>query len=79
MLEVDGCEECKTGKGPTMHEMGALMVKLGAVAAVNMDGGGSSTTVIDGKLADWPTNLDNITKSERPVTTILCLTSEKGL
>ena len=82
MLEVDGCEECKSGKGPTMREMGRLLVRLGAVAAVNLDGGGSSTAVARAgdargapvRLLNHPTCNDTLTLCERNVTSVLCVT-----
>eukprot|EP00536_Pseudo-nitzschia_multiseries_P005798 jgi/Psemu1/238814/estExt_Genewise1.C_1160004 len=43
LLVVDGCEHCLRRKGLTLDELADLLVRLGAVYAVNMDGGGSST------------------------------------
>jgi exopolysaccharide biosynthesis protein len=36
------------GKGATLEELSELMIKLGAVDAMNLDGGGSSTMVVNG-------------------------------
>ena len=74
LLDVDGCEECSKGKGPTLHELGDLLVSLGARAAVNMDGGGSSTVIAGGKLINHPTCDDVLKECERKVATILCVT-----
>ena len=52
MLEVDGCEKRKDGKGPTMQDISQMMVNLGASYAVNLDGGGSSTSVVNGTLVN---------------------------
>jgi exopolysaccharide biosynthesis protein len=37
-----------------MNQFGRLMVRLGAVSALNLDGGGSSTMVIRGKVVNRP-------------------------
>lgn len=42
LVTVDGGED---GSGVTLAELSALLVELGAAAAVNLDGGGSSTMV----------------------------------
>jgi Phosphodiester glycosidase len=44
--------------GMTLEEEGALMVALGAVRAVNLDGGGSSTMVVNGRVVNHPTDSD---------------------
>jgi N-acetylglucosamine-1-phosphodiester alpha-N-acetylglucosaminidase len=77
LLEVDGCEPqkgCKFELGRTDADMGALLVQLGAVHAINLDGGGSSTAVEDGKVINRPTSTDQwLVKLERKVTTIVCV------
>lgn len=42
------------GGGMTMSELAQLMVDLGCVEALNLDGGGSSTMVIDGVVVNRP-------------------------
>ncbi len=42
--------------GATLEELAALMLSLGAVEAMNLDGGSSSTMVIDGKVVNSPTS-----------------------
>lgn len=75
MLEVDGCEKCKHGKGPTMQEMALLLAspQVGAVHAINLDGGGSSTTVVNGKVINYPTCVDIGIECQRSVATIACI------
>lgn len=73
MLEVDGCEKCKEGKGPTMKEISDIMVGLGSWYAINLDGGGSSTTVLNGTLVNHPTCVDVIFKCQRKVTSVVCI------
>ena len=48
MVTVDG-RQPKYSVGCTLNELARLMVELGAVEAINLDGGGSSTMVIHGK------------------------------
>ncbi len=42
--------------GLTLNEMGATMLSLGAVNAINFDGGGSSAMAINGKLVNRPSD-----------------------
>ena len=73
MLEVDGCEKCKEGKGPTMKEISEIMLSLGSWYAINLDGGGSSTSVLNGTLVNHPTCVDVIFKCQRKVTSVVCV------
>ena len=79
VLEVDGCEKCPASvggpQGLTLAELADEMVKLGAVYALNLDGGGSSTTVVHGEVADWPTSKDVPLPHplERDVSTVVCI------
>ncbi|HEY9722603.1 MAG TPA: phosphodiester glycosidase family protein, partial [Oscillatoriaceae cyanobacterium] len=51
LVTVDG-RHPKYSVGCTLLELARLMRELGAVQAINLDGGGSSTMVIDGKLVN---------------------------
>ena len=77
LLEVDGCEPqkgCGYTLGKTNHEMAELLIQHGAVNGINLDGGGSSTVVKDGKLINLPTDDDMWPQEgERAVTTITCI------
>lgn len=48
MVTVDGRKKDHS-VGCTLNELGRLMVELGAIEAINLDGGGSSTMVVNGK------------------------------
>lgn len=77
LLQVDGCERCKMSHGPsglTLTDLSQLLVRLGALHAINLDGGGSSVTVVDGKVVDHPRGLNIDLKIERPVTSVVCIT-----
>jgi exopolysaccharide biosynthesis protein len=63
LVTVDGLRrKSKRGKsgetsiGATLEELSNLMLSLGAVEAMNLDGGSSSTMVIDGQLVNEPTS-----------------------
>ncbi len=54
--------------GMTMKELADFMFRLGCVEALNLDGGGSSTMVIEGKVANTPRgNLEEEDKQVTPV------------
>mmetsp|Transcript_10421 Transcript_10421/g.16878 ORF Transcript_10421/g.16878 Transcript_10421/m.16878 type:complete len:278 (+) Transcript_10421:129-962(+) len=73
MLVVDGCETCKSGKGPTLYQMADILISIGAAHAINLDGGGSTTMVMDDKVVNVPTCNDVPIKCQRPVATVTCV------
>ncbi|MEX2505193.1 MAG: phosphodiester glycosidase family protein [Egicoccus sp.] len=44
------------GDGVTLHELGRIMVALGVVDAVNIDGGGSTTMAVNGSISNRPSD-----------------------
>lgn len=52
ILVVDGRQS--RSRGATLKELSAMMYDLGAVDAINLDGGGSSTLVVNNKLVNRP-------------------------
>ena len=54
MLVVDGRSSASSGM--TLAELAQYLINLGAVSAVNYDGGGSSEMVINGKLVNKPSD-----------------------
>ncbi|MEO8000077.1 MAG: phosphodiester glycosidase family protein, partial [Gemmatimonadaceae bacterium] len=54
MLTIDGRSE--NSGGATLVELSALMKKLGAWQAMNFDGGGSTTMVVDGRVVNAPSD-----------------------
>lgn len=54
LLVVDGRSSASAGM--TLMELAQYFVKLGAVSAVNFDGGGSSEMVINGKIVNIPSD-----------------------
>lgn len=53
LMVVDGRQA--GSRGATLDELAELMVEVGAVDALNLDGGGSSTLVVNGSLVNRPT------------------------
>lgn len=51
-LIVDGRQA--QSRGVSLEELAAMMLDLGTVEALNLDGGGSSTLVVDGELVNRP-------------------------
>jgi hypothetical protein len=59
-VAVDGRKE--TSRGVTLDEMAAIMKRLGAQEAMNLDGGGSTAMVVSGNVVNTPSD-----GAERPV------------
>lgn len=62
LVTVDGRQPEKS-VGMTIAELASLLIELGAVEAINMDGGGSTTMVAGGRVVNSPSDLSG----ERPV------------
>lgn len=71
LLEVDGEEDINAG--PDLFEMTELLLKLKVDSAVNIDGGGSSVSVKNGKVISAPTCNDTPEICERAVASITCV------
>ncbi|HEX6576661.1 MAG TPA: phosphodiester glycosidase family protein, partial [Gemmatimonadaceae bacterium] len=54
LMTVDGRRE--SDGGMTLAELAQMMIRLGAYEAMNFDGGGSTTIVVDGKLMNRPSD-----------------------
>jgi exopolysaccharide biosynthesis protein len=77
VLQVDGCEKCmhslEATHGLTLYELAHLMTDY-ADYAINLDGGGSSTSVLHGRVVNRPTCLDYLDfPCERPVASVICI------
>lgn len=62
LVVVDGRQPALS-VGMSLDELARLMIELGAVEAINLDGGGSSTMTVDGKTVNHPSDVTG----ERPV------------
>jgi len=64
-------------RGMTMYEFAELLLSFGIVNAINVDGGGSVTLVVNGTVVNYPADtitMDNISYSVvRKVSTIICV------
>lgn len=55
LVVVDG-RQPRWSLGPTLAEFATIMRNLGAVQALNLDGGGSTTMVVEGKVVNRPSD-----------------------
>uniref|UniRef100_A0A3P8XX13 EGF-like domain-containing protein n=1 Tax=Esox lucius TaxID=8010 RepID=A0A3P8XX13_ESOLU len=63
-------------RGMTLWEVAHFLKDQGVINAINLDGGGSSTYVVNGSLASYPSDhcvVDNMWRCPRRVSTILCV------
>lgn len=67
VVVVDGRQ--RDSRGVSLGELAGIMLELGSVEAVNLDGGGSSTLVVDGTLVNRPLG----SHSERQVMSALLI------
>ncbi len=71
-FEADGEEDIFLGL--SLYEYAAILTThFDVMNAINLDGGGSSTTVLNGAVVDKPTCHDTPVQCERAVTTISCV------
>lgn len=73
LLTIDGIEGTSLAAGCSLWEFANLFLDLGAIQAVNMDGGGSTTAVYNGKVFNKPHCADTWTVCERAVTSVACV------
>ncbi len=69
--KVDGDEH--DGLGCDLFTLASVLQDLGAINAINLDGGGSSVTVVNGIVISKPTCFDTAMVCERFVTGITCV------
>ena len=68
MITVDGRSESSGGIG--LYDLAALLLELGATDAMNLDGGGSTTMYLDGKIVNKPSDKEG----ERKVSDAIIVT-----
>ena len=75
LFEVDGCEKCPIGdEGQTLRGMAELLIAHGVHNAINLDGGGSSSMIVNSSFINRPTCVDTwVPVCERAVTTVVCV------
>ncbi|HEX2640527.1 MAG TPA: phosphodiester glycosidase family protein [Pyrinomonadaceae bacterium] len=72
MVAVDGRSESSGGIG--LFDLAAYLIELGAVDAMNLDGGGSTTMYLDGKVVNHPSDKEG----ERSVSDAIIVTLRKS-
>jgi hypothetical protein len=70
LVTVDGRQQSSVGM--SLVEFGDLMMELGCYQALNLDGGGSTTMVVVGKVVNAPSDASG----ERPVANVLLVVKE---
>jgi len=71
LFVANGIEDKNAGL--TMLQAAQWIKTLGGYNVINLDGGGSSTFVKDGKIYNHPTCVDTPAECQRPVTTVPCV------
>lgn len=72
LITADGRTEESAGLG--LNDLATLLVELGAVEAINLDGGGSTTMYVNGKLVNKPSDKEG----ERKVSDALVITRRRS-
>ena len=70
-LAVADGRQPKYSTGLTLYELASILIELGAKEAINLDGGSSSTFVVDGKVINKPSG-----KNERDVLNAVFITKD---
>jgi exopolysaccharide biosynthesis protein len=71
LVTVDGRSE--TSAGMSLQELAEMLLEMGATDAMNLDGGGSTTMFLDGKVVNKPSDKEG----ERPVSDAILVTLRK--
>jgi len=71
MIAVDGRSE--SSGGISLNDLAAYLLELGATDAMNLDGGGSTTMFLDGKVVNHPSDKEG----ERKVSDAILVTARK--
>ncbi|NXC38269.1 NAGPA acetylglucosaminidase, partial [Penelope pileata] len=73
LVHVDGQTE---SRGVNLWEMAEFLKEQGIINAINLDGGGSATLVLNGTLASYPSehcSFDNMWRCPRSISTVVCV------
>ncbi|KFZ50845.1 N-acetylglucosamine-1-phosphodiester alpha-N-acetylglucosaminidase, partial [Antrostomus carolinensis] len=73
LVHVDGQTE---SRGVNLWEMAEFLKQQGVINAINLDGGGSATLVLNGTLANYPSehcSFNNMWRCPRSISTIMCI------
>ncbi|XP_065539742.1 N-acetylglucosamine-1-phosphodiester alpha-N-acetylglucosaminidase isoform X1 [Lathamus discolor] len=73
LVHVDGQTE---SRGVNLWEMAEFLKQQGLINAINLDGGGSATLVLNGTLASYPSehcSFDSMWRCPRNISTVVCI------
>nr|XP_054500031.1 N-acetylglucosamine-1-phosphodiester alpha-N-acetylglucosaminidase isoform X3 [Agelaius phoeniceus] len=73
LVHVDGQTE---SRGVSLWEMAEFLKQQGVINAINLDGGGSATLVLNGTLANYPSehcSFDSMWRCPRSISTVVCV------
>ncbi|KAF4798530.1 N-acetylglucosamine-1-phosphodiester alpha-N-acetylglucosaminidase [Turdus rufiventris] len=73
LVHVDGQTE---SRGVSLWEMAEFLKQQGVINAINLDGGGSATLVLNGTLASYPSEhcpFDSMWRCPRSISTVVCV------
>uniref|UniRef100_A0A8C0VIX0 N-acetylglucosamine-1-phosphodiester alpha-N-acetylglucosaminidase n=1 Tax=Cyanistes caeruleus TaxID=156563 RepID=A0A8C0VIX0_CYACU len=73
LVHVDGQTE---SRGVNLWEMAEFLKQQGVVNAINLDGGGSATLVLNGTLANYPSehcSFNSMWRCPRSISTVVCV------
>lgn len=73
LVTIDGRSESSGGVG--LDHLAKLLLDFGAVDAMNLDGGGSTTMYLNGQVVNHPSDKSG----ERPVSDVIIVTARKGI
>jgi exopolysaccharide biosynthesis protein len=74
LVTVDGRQKGYS-IGMALRQLAELLLEFGAVDAINLDGGGSTTMVVDGKLINKPSDAGG----ERAVSDAILILENSGV
>jgi hypothetical protein len=72
LVVVDG-RQPSLSIGMTLAELASMLIELGAVEAINLDGGGSTTMVVNGRIVNHPSD----PTGERPISDAILVRPSK--
>ncbi|NXM48802.1 NAGPA acetylglucosaminidase, partial [Gymnorhina tibicen] len=73
LVHVDGQTD---SRGVNLWEMAEFLKQQGVINAINLDGGGSATLVLNGTLASYPSehcSFDSMWRCPRSISTVVCV------
>ena len=80
VFQLDGLHgRDRPTRGIDLRSLANILIELGFVNAINLDGGGSSTTVLNDQMVSYPSDIcagsvpSDTLRCERPVSSVICI------